>query len=99
MGKIDIHQLNDGSKVQARFARRDTEDGCSPDWGEPKTVTLYVQKLEKDHGRGKNLRKAGTIVCLTVRDFPWAEYDEEDYAEEYNEFLAEEWRMQILEIL
>lgn len=99
MEKIDIHQLNNGSKVRARFARRDTEDGCSPDWGEPKIVTLYVQKLEKDYGRGKNLRKAGTIVGLTVQDFSWAEYGEEDFCEEFNEFLAEEYRMQILEIL
>lgn len=96
---MNIHDLQNGSRVRARFARRDTEDGCSPDWGEPKVVTLYVQKLEKDSGRGKNLRKAGTIVCLAIQDFSWAEYSEEDYCEEYNEFLAEEYRMQILEIL
>lgn len=99
MEKLDIAQLVDGVRVRARFARRDTEDGCSPDWGEPQCVTLYVLKSDKDYGRGKRLRKAGTILVLTVRDFAWAEYSTADYSEEHNEFLAETYRMQILEIM
>jgi hypothetical protein len=96
----DIRQLNNGSKVLARFAKRDNEDGDAPDWGEPKVVSLYVLKAEKDYKKGKKIiRPMGSIIELAVNEFGWASYEEDDFCEEYNEFLVEEYRMQILEIL
>lgn len=77
-------KLYNGIKILARFAKRNTENGNSPDWGEPKVVTLYV------------LNKEDSIVELTVEDFPWATYSEIDFDPEFNEFIAEGFRMQIL---
>jgi hypothetical protein len=99
MNPIKLQDLYDGVKISARFARRDTEDGCAPDWGQPKTVTLFVMRSEKDLKQGRKvIRPAGTIVELAVKDFGWASYEEDDFCPEYNEFLAEEYRMQILKI-
>lgn len=95
---IDFNQLQTGTKVLARFAKGDNLEGDAPNWEQPKVVTLYVQKTEKDYKKGKVFRPAGTIVCLTPQDFAWAEYGAEDYNVEYNEFTCEEYRMQILEI-
>lgn len=99
MEPIDLKNLHDGVQVLARFAKRDTEDGCAPDWSEPQTVTLFVRRSEKDLKKGKKtIRPAGTIIELTIKEFSWASYDENDFCPEYNDFLAEEYRMQILEI-
>jgi hypothetical protein len=94
-----LDQLTDGVKVIARFAKRDNEDGDAPDYGQPKTVTLIVQRREKTLKRGRQVYPAGQIVLIAVRDFGWAEYSEDDYSPEYNEFLCEEYRMKILEVL
>ena len=95
-----IRNLQDGVKVRARFARRDIESGEGPDYGQPRVVTLYIRKSEKElKQRGRVLRPAGAIVELAVKDFNWATYTEDHYCEEYNEFLAEEYRMQILQVV
>jgi hypothetical protein len=83
--------------VLAQFARRDTEDGRSPDWGEPKKVTLRILRRTCTVKKGKKICPAGQLLTINVVDFPWAEYIEDDY--ENQEFLAENYRMKVIEIL
>lgn len=94
MNLNELRQLKDGEKVLARFATRDNADGSAPEWSEPKNVTLFVRKTETNYKK----RPAGSIIELTVKDFSWATYNEENFCEEYNEFTSENYRMQILEI-
>lgn len=97
--KLDLNLLNDGVKVVARFATRDDAEGTAPEWSDPQVVTLYVKRSEKEYKRGKINRPVGTILELIPKEFAWASYTADDYCEEYNEFLAEEYRMQILSIV
>jgi len=97
--EMSLKDLYDGVKVVAQFSTRDNETGCAPDWGKPKTVTLYVVRAEKDLKKGKLIRPAGTIVELAVKEFDFASYTENDYCEEYKEFVFDNYRMRILKIL
>lgn len=99
MNAINLNDLHDGVRVLARFATRHTRDGNAPDYEEPKIVTLFVMRSEKDLKQGRKvIRPAGTIVELAVKEFGWASYDEDDFFPDHNEFLAENYRMQILKI-
>lgn len=99
MAPIDIKNLHDKTKVLARFAKRDTECGSHPEWGEPRVVSLFVSRATKDYKRGKNfIRRKGSIIELQIKDFAWAAYEEDDFNQKHNEFLVENYRMQILSI-
>jgi hypothetical protein len=88
---IIIQEIKAGRRVfNARFARRDNEEGTAPDWSEKRSVTLFVRLREKPF---KN-HPAGEILELTPERMDWASYSERDYVG-WGEFLAEEWRMQL----
>jgi len=77
----------------------ETQKMDAPLIGANQKLTLFVMRSEKDLKQGRKvIRPAGTIVELAVKDFGWASYEEDDFCPEYNEFLAEEYRMQILKI-
>lgn len=91
--------LQDGDvKVIARFARRDNEEGSAPDYGEPTPVTLEVTRRKKTIKHGGVSYLEGDLQSVYVKDFGWADYSERDYDTEFHEFLAEEWRMEIVKI-
>ena len=94
MNPINIHALHDNVKVLARFATKDAECGSRPEWSEPMVVNLFVSRAIKDY----KSHREGSIIELTVRDFNWATYQEKDFNQEHNEFLIENYRMQILSI-
>ena len=97
--KVDIAKLQDGCRVLARFVR-DTADGCSPDWGPPKEVTLKIERRDKDLRCGKTVYKAGEIFSLYVADFDWVEYHQYDYDPSFpNQLFKEEYGMQVLEVI
>lgn len=88
-------------KVLAKFATRDTEEGTSPDWSDPISVTLNVERRSVSLKRAKYRGQfAGDILLLNVEDFVWAEYGENDRNEgEYvNSFMTENFRMEILSL-
>jgi hypothetical protein len=94
-----LDQLQNGTRVLAQFASRDNAAGDAPDWGAIQIVTLFVFRREKACRRGSKVYPAGQIIELTPREFSWASYSANDFCPEYNEFLAEEYRMRILEVL
>ena len=95
----DLSQLKEPfCRVKAVFANRDNEDGDAPDWGDTKIVTLAVKRRAKAVKQGKETYPAGEIISMTIEEFGWAEYSEEDYESEFHEFLVEEYRMKILEV-
>lgn len=81
-----------------QFANRDNADGDGPDWSEPTHVTLYVRRRDKDLKHRGRIYKAGEIIELVPNEKSWATYQETDYCPEDKAFLAEEYRMRILEI-
>jgi len=90
-------QLNaPATKVRAQFARRDNEEGTAPDWRAPQEVTLGVKRYPASRKRGQLTQPVVTQIWVT--DFDWAEYTSDDYCGN-GEFLAEEYRMRILEVL
>lgn len=92
-----LDQLQNGdNQVVARFSRRDNEDGDAPDWSPPKNVTLRIQRRTKTVRQGKRVYPAGQIISVYVTDFDWAEYAEDQY--ENGTFMAEEYRMQIIQV-
>jgi hypothetical protein len=93
-----LDSLKDGCRVRAKFARRDNEEGDAPDWGPVKTVTLNVMRRDKAIKHRGVVHPVGELTSLTVKDFDWAEYDQRSYCED-GEFLAEEYRMKIVEVL
>ena len=90
--------LVDEQTVEARFSKRDTPDGCSPEWSEWETVTLFIRRREKDlpkaRRKGQNWKK-GDLIELAINEKSWASYTQSDYCEDYDEWLCEEYRMQI----
>jgi hypothetical protein len=88
-------------RVLARFARRDNEESDAPEWGAPREVTLAIKRREKSlpHARWRG-EFAGDVLTMNVREFAWAEYGEHHHepGEFVNEWLCEEYRMEILEI-
>ena len=95
-----IQTLTDGQIVEARFSNRDTPDRCSPEWSDWEIVTLFVRRRDKDLPRARaNSRnsKKGDIIELAVHDKSWASYTQADYSAQYDEWMAEEYRMQIRE--
>jgi hypothetical protein len=99
---FDLSQLKHGeNRVRARFARRDNFDGDAPDWQESKMVTLMVHIRDGTKRLTKRilpLPVSHNNISVTVLDFEWAEYGSEDYCPESNEFLVEDYRMQIIEV-
>ena len=96
---IKPDQLKNDMCVKVQLSRRDNFEGDAPEWRDPQDVTLYVERREKDYKRGREFYPAGQILIMTIKDFGWAEYRESDFSEEYDEWLCEEYRMRILEIL
>ena len=90
---IDPNEIYHGAKAKVILSRRDNESGTAPEWDPPRVVTLYVKRRLSVSG------VEGQIVTLTILDFPWAEYSQADYSSEYDEWLCEEYRMKILEVL
>lgn len=90
-----LDQIQDGVRVLAKFSTRDNADGSAPDYGEPKEVTLSVYRRLKAF---KN-QPAGYLLIVTPNDFAWAEHRQEDYDTRFNEFVTENYRMSILEVL
>ena len=91
--------LTNGQVVEARFSRRDTEDGCSPDWSDWELVTLFVKRRAKTYRQGfqhfSRDSKKGDIIELGINEKAWASYTGSDYSSEHDTWLAEEYRMQI----
>lgn len=91
-------------RVVARFSRHDGPE--HPDYSAPTVVHLRILKRDQPMKvRGKT-QPAGHVVGITVLEFPWAEYRAEDWEPAdpnydepgvLGEFMAEEWRMSILE--
>jgi hypothetical protein len=80
------------ARVLARFATRDNAAGDAPEWSDPREVTLRVTRYPPT-------KKRGALLCLSVIEFPWAEYTNSDWQPKFNEFLAEEYRMQIIKVI
>lgn len=96
---------NRHSRFAARFAKRDTVDGSAPDWSDfpIQVVELWIQLTTQVHGS----RPPGYILSVMpeqVHDHAgtdigsWAEYSETHYCGN-GEWLAEEYRMQLLEVI
>ena len=75
-----IEDLQDGQEYKIRLGRAGEE---SANWGEWGMRKLYVQ------------RHKGKIVVIALKDECWAEYRPSDYSPYYNEFLCEDYYMQI----
>lgn len=100
---LDLSKLHDGQRVRYRLSKRDNKEGTAPEYDPWTEGTLYLVRREKPlPKRIKRTRKSqevGSIITLAIRDIGWADYSEDDYDPEYNEWLAEEYRMQIEPIL
>lgn len=83
-----------GDKALVRLATRDDASGTSPDWSKPRLVNLYVSRRTKPYRKNP----AGQLLMLTLTNESWAEYSPEAYSTQYATFIAEEFRMQILEL-
>ena len=81
-------ELYDGVRARVILSRRDNEEGTAPEWRPPEIVTLYVKR-----------RDSGEIITLAILDFAWAEYRQANYSPKFDEWLNEEYRMRILEIV
>jgi hypothetical protein len=95
---MELRQLQNGVRVRVQFARRDTEDGL-PDWHKPEVVTLRIKYRQRSLRVRGGILPAGEITHLSIHEKYWAEYRQTDYNSEYKEFLNEEYRMRILEVL
>ena len=99
----DLLKNKTGSvRVRARFAKRDNEAGDAPDWSHPREVTLHIERRSKSLSRAKRHGDfAGDLLAMNVEDFGWAEYGAHHQCEgEFiNQYLAEEYRMDVLEVL
>lgn len=87
--------LQNGMRVQARFARLVNPDNGIPQWSEWQDVTLFVRRRVKEYktrGHQTASYKAGAIIELVARD-DWASYDEDDFHN--GEWLAEDYRMEL----
>lgn len=65
-------------------------------------VTLNIERRPESLPRAKRRGEfAGDILTMNVRDFVWAEYGEyhHDPGEYVNLWMAEEYRMEILEVI
>ena len=96
---IKPDQLKNDMRVKVQLSKRDNWEGDAPEWRDPQVVTLYVDRHEKDYKRGKEFYPAGELLIMTIKDFGWAEYGMSDYCPEHDEWLCEEYRMKILEIV
>ncbi len=98
----DLLQSKSGEvRVLARFARRDNEEGSGPDWSEPREVTLVIERRQKSLPRAKWPGQfAGDVLTMYVKNFEWAEYGgaAQGDGEYINDWDAEEYRMEILEV-
>jgi hypothetical protein len=89
---IKLSDFNEGdNSIIAKFSSSDGEMG-NPKWSSPKQVTLVVTNLPV------NKRKIASRH-YAVRDFSWAEYENQDFYEERQMFLSESYRMEIIQIL
>lgn len=84
-------------RFRARFANRDAPCGSRPDWSEPRDVVLSVAIREKAYRK----HRAGEILTVACDDAPWGTFEagERDYSPEFSEFLVENYRMQLIEVL
>ena len=88
--QLELNKLINGMSVRYRTSRRDNEAGTAPEYSEWKQGTLYVARREIGYKRFP----AGEIITLTINDIGWAEYSQKDYYPEFNEWLAEEYRLE-----
>lgn len=83
-------------KIKARFSNFDGP--LRPEWQAPQIVTIEIIRREISLPRAKKRGDfAGDILAIYIKDFNWAEYGLHDYCGE-NQWMAEEWRMQVLEV-
>lgn len=96
--KLTPAELKHGMVVEARFSRMDNEHGTHPIWSEWRDVALYVRRREKvikpKPKFSKKSHAIGAIIELGVSG-DWASYDEDDYSADYDEWLSEDYRMQL----
>jgi hypothetical protein len=94
---VSFDDLKDGTKVVVRLSKRDNAAGDAPLYGRPKIVQLSVHRRDKTVKHGGRVYPAGQIYSLSIGAF-WAEYSEDDYDAESDEWLCEEYRMKILSV-
>jgi hypothetical protein len=84
-------------RFMARFANRDAPCGSKPDWSSPKEVLLTVLIRAAAYKK----HPAGEILTVTCSEAPWGDFEagERDYCPEFSEFMVEEYRMQLLDVL
>lgn len=87
---LDLTKLTNGQPVRYRTSRRDNEAGTAPNWSDWSNGMLYVSRREKAFKQ----HPAGEILTLTINGLGWAEYSQEDYNPEFNEWLCEEYRLE-----
>lgn len=90
--------VKDGDTVVARLANRDDATGCAPDWSQPQTFKLYVQRRNKAYKNRGIIHPVGEICVLAIMNSGWAEYSEESWDADFAVFITEEWRMEILSL-
>lgn len=96
---MNLSDLANGQSVEARFARGDVWNEqlgrYVPNWGVWQNVTLYLRRREKPLPKSRRGGKVGDIIELTPQEKDWASYSQADYSEEHDEWVAEDYRMQI----
>lgn len=78
---MNIRHINNGDIIKYRLGKHGC---CSPVWQEWKIGPMYVQK-----------RPDNSIATITPQNDNWAEFDEQDWSEEFKSFDCEEYLMQI----
>lgn len=92
---VALNDLKDGSWAVVRLSKRDNAEGTAPLYNKPKRVQLRVFRRDKTIKHGGKVYPAGQIYILSIGS-AWAEYTEEDYDVQSDEWMCEEYRMQIL---
>lgn len=94
---VPLNDLKHGSWAVVRLSKRDNAEGTAPLYGKPKYVQLSVHRRDKAVKHGGKVYPKGEIYSLTIGP-TWAEYSEEDYDIQSDEWLCEEYRMKILAV-
>lgn len=94
---VALNDLKDGQKAIVRLSKRDNAEGTAPLYGKPKYVQLSVHRREKAVKHAGRIYPAGQIYSLSIGP-DWAEYTEEDYDVQSDEWMCEEYRMKILAV-
>lgn len=76
-----INELKDGQTVRGRWGRAGPE---AVNWGQWRDVALHIQ-----------LDRQGNVALIALKGTNWAEYTPTDYSQKYNEFVVEDYYLQI----